>query len=184
MLSQPLLFMPQFHGSPFLCTISQMSPIKVEVQLVLIFRGHPVPTASFSSFFVLCWSQPAIKSITATYYTEYVATIYDSIICILLICYYYFNFESHGHNYKYIPTPVKAMKSNPQFSPHRLNWCYVSLKIFISGNKYCLQKTPNTSTPGISERRKPGSVMDSEIQCLMTGKMILSAPLLHLLSNI
>lgn len=106
MLSQPLLFMPQFHGSPFLCTISQMSPIKVEVQLVLIFRGHPVPTASFSSFFVLCWSQPAIKSITATYYTEYVATIYDCIICILLIYYYYFNFESHGHNYKYIPTPL------------------------------------------------------------------------------
>lgn len=181
MLSQPLLFMPQFHGSPFLCTISQVYPIKVEVQLVLIFRGHPVPTASSSSFFVLCWSQLAIKSITATSYTEYVATIYDSIICILLICDYYFNFEYHGHNYKHIPTP---MKSNPQFSRHRLNWYYMSLKIFISGNKYCVQKTPNTSTPGISERRKPGSVMDSEIQCLMTGKMILSSPLLHLLSNI
>lgn len=72
MLSQPLLFMPQLHGSPSLCTISQVPPIKVEVQLVLIFRGHPVPTASFSSFFVLFHvrSQLAIKSITATYSTD------------------------------------------------------------------------------------------------------------------
>lgn len=123
--------------SILLCTISQVSPIKVEVQLVLIFRGHPVPAASFSSFFVLFHVQLAIKSITATYYTDvwlleldYLWQYHMYIINMLSLFQFWISWSSlQIHPNTFMLKQWKAIHS----LPHTDCVCYVSLNILISG---------------------------------------------------